>query len=265
MPQTRSRCFSARAIEAMRIDEVFDARIASGATTASSSPNSFCFTSRFSNTASTTTWQPLRSDRLSAMPRLASVLATSASVNRPLVTRPFKVSRIAAFALAAPPAAASNMIALMPPCAVTCAMPRPMAPVPTTPTVRSGRFTSRAILISFCLLLRRLPPLRPEWSLGLGHPPAGVGGIEPIQYSERALRLATYRHQPEPHLGIMGGQRRRRHFLDQLVDADATRARQIAEASVHGIRHTDGQGGHGCPLAIDHAGHKQPGVSSLLP
>ncbi len=145
MPQTRSRCFSARAIEAMRIDEVFDARIASGATTASSSPNSFCFTSRFSNTASTTTWQPFRSDRLSATPRLASVLATSASVSRPLVTRPFKVSRMAAFALAAPPAAASNMMALMPPCAVTCAMPRPMAPVPTTPTVRSGRLMSRVI------------------------------------------------------------------------------------------------------------------------
>ena len=48
-----------------------------------------------------------------------------------------------AFALAAPPAAASNMIALMPPCAVTCAMPRPMAPVPTTPTVRSERLMSR--------------------------------------------------------------------------------------------------------------------------
>ena len=31
MPQTRSRCFSERAIEAMRIDEVFEARMQSGA------------------------------------------------------------------------------------------------------------------------------------------------------------------------------------------------------------------------------------------
>ena len=148
MPQTRSRCFSERAIEAMRIDEVLEARMVSGGTTASSSPNSFCLTSRFSNTASTTTWQALRSSSLSATARLASVLARSASVSRPLATRPFSVSRIAAFAFAAPPAAASNMIAFMPPCAVTCAMPRPMAPVPTTPTTRSERFTSRAILSS---------------------------------------------------------------------------------------------------------------------
>src|SRR5215216_511222 len=145
MPQTRSRCFSERAIEAMRIDEVLEARMVSGGTTASSSPNSFCLTSRFSNTASTMTWQAFRSSILSATARLASVLARSASVSRPLATRPFSVSRIAAFAFAAPPAAASNMIAFIPPCAVTCAMPRPMAPVPTTPTTRSGRFTSRAI------------------------------------------------------------------------------------------------------------------------
>ena len=153
MPQTRSRCFSERAIEAMRIDEVLEARMQSGATTASSSPNSFCFTSRFSNTASTTTWQPLRSSSVSATPRLASVLARSASVSRPLATRPFSVSRMPAFALAAPPAAASNMMALMPPCAVTCAMPRPMAPVPTTPTVRSGRLMSRVIVMSLLLAL----------------------------------------------------------------------------------------------------------------
>ena len=49
--------------------------------------------------------------------------------------------------------------AFMPPCAVTCAMPRPMAPVPTTPTVRSGRLMSSVICCPFCLLLRHLAPL----------------------------------------------------------------------------------------------------------
>ena len=49
--------------------------------------------------------------------------------------------------------AASNRIALMPPCAVTCAMPRPMAPVPTTPTMRSGRLMSRVIRFSICVVL----------------------------------------------------------------------------------------------------------------
>ena len=115
MPQTRSRCFSARAIEAMRIDEVLEARIASGEMTASSSPNSFCFTSRFSNTASTTMWHDLRSAMASATPRLASALARSASVSRPLATSPLSVSRIAALAFAAPPGAASNISAFMPP------------------------------------------------------------------------------------------------------------------------------------------------------
>src|SRR5690242_3453003 len=157
MPQTRSRCLSALAMEAMRIDEVLEARMQSGATTASSSPNSLRFTSRFSNTASTTTWQPLRSSSLSATARLASTLATSASVSRPFATRPFSVSRMPAFALAAPPWAASNRIALMPPCAVTCAMPRPMAPVPTTPTVRSGRLMSRVMLSPTRCLLLLLP------------------------------------------------------------------------------------------------------------
>src|SRR5579883_1326229 len=154
MPQTRVRCLSERAIEEMRIDEVLEAMIVSGETTASSSPNSFCLTSRFSNTASTTTWQSFNAPSESATARLASVLARSASVSRPLATRPFRTSRIAPFALAAPPAAASYIRALMPPWAVTCAMPRPMAPVPTTPTTRSGRLTSNVIRVFLLSALR---------------------------------------------------------------------------------------------------------------
>src|SRR5262245_35172780 len=161
MPQTRSRCFSERAIEAMRIDEVLEARMASGETTASNSPNNFCLTSRFSNTASITMWQPLRSLRPPATVKLASVLARSVSLRRPLATRPFNVSRMAALALAAPPSTASNMMALMPPCAVTCAMPRPMAPVPTTPTARSERLMSRVMdppPLSLACVTGRLEP-----------------------------------------------------------------------------------------------------------
>ena len=174
MPQTRSRCLSERAIEAMRIDEVFDARMQSGATTASSSPNSFCLTSRFSNTASTTTWQALRSSSLSATARLASVQARSASVSRPLATSPFSVSRMPAFALAAPPAAASYSSAFIAPLsaepwAVTCAMPRPIAPVPTTPTVRSGRLMSRVML----------PPVGRSSLQNPRHPERSEGSREP--------------------------------------------------------------------------------------
>jgi hypothetical protein len=131
MPQTRSRCFSERAIEAMRIDEVLEARMRLGRDHGFELAEQLLLDLEVLEHRLDDDVAALRSSSLSATrgwrrswrDRRRSAALGDQALQR-LEDRGLRLGRTAG--------AASNMTAFMPPCAVTCAMPRPMAPVPTT-------------------------------------------------------------------------------------------------------------------------------------
>ena len=141
-PAKRCGVFSFAAMLVTDIDEVLETSMQSGATIFSSSPNTWRLTSRFSTTASMTTWHGLSS--VKALTTLMRAVAAAASS---LLMLPFSTARVSILAMksrasSAAPARVSIINTCMPPAAATCTMPRPIAPVPSTPTVRSGRFAS---------------------------------------------------------------------------------------------------------------------------
>ena len=146
-PAKRCGVFSLAAIVVTDIDEVLVARMHSGVTMPSRSPNSARLASRFSTIASTTMWQALNS--ASDWATLIRAVAASASA---VVMLPFSAARLSILATksrasSAAPARVSIISTCMPPAAATCTMPRPMAPVPITPIQRSARLASKPIMI----------------------------------------------------------------------------------------------------------------------
>ena len=119
----------------MDSDEVFDARMQSSATTPSSAANRSRFTSRRSTMASTTTWQFDMSVRAVADSTRASAACASAALSLPFWASFSQVWRSDSRAAATASALVSYRRTRRPACAAICAMPRPMAPAPTTPMV----------------------------------------------------------------------------------------------------------------------------------
>ncbi len=135
IPAIRSGCSMPAAIAPIGSDEVFEARIASGPATASRRLKTSRLTSSFSTMASTTASQPARSSRAPAgsMRPIAASVSTSSAL--PSATRFLRRAAIFSRALAAAPSMASNRRTDTPPWAATCAMPDPMAPAPTMPSM----------------------------------------------------------------------------------------------------------------------------------
>src|SRR4051812_1857269 len=122
MPTTRSGRGAALAIAVMGIDDVFEASTASGASSPSLA-NSSRLSSRRSGAASTITSQPARS---------SSAGAGSGASNDCC----FRSHRATIFAIAASMSAIGSWSRLSAPAwAASCAMPAPMVPAPTTPTL----------------------------------------------------------------------------------------------------------------------------------
>src|ERR1700722_708380 len=115
-------------------EEVLDARMASAATTRSSSANSARFTANSSMTASMTTAQPASSATDSTAVRSR---ASGSTLRRPLATCALTRARMPSTARAAAPPAASAISTRRPATAATWAIPAPMVPAPTMPTVHS--------------------------------------------------------------------------------------------------------------------------------
>src|SRR6202035_3750222 len=111
-------------------EEVLEARIASTATTCSSSPNSARLTARSSTTASITTPQPARPATESAA---VTSSASGATLRRPVATCALTRSRMPATARSAAPGTASVIRTRRPATAATWAIPAPIVPAPTTP------------------------------------------------------------------------------------------------------------------------------------
>src|SRR5690606_38064516 len=119
-------------------------------TIASSCTNSSRLTSSRSTIASTTRSQSPSAASASAATRRARAAAASPVLIRPLSTSFAKTSSTLATAEASAEALLSYRRTVMPLCANSCAMPRPIAPLPTTPIRSNGD-----VLIAPILLERR--------------------------------------------------------------------------------------------------------------
>ena len=133
IPTKRAGCFNFAPIEVIDIDDVLVARIQSLVTIASSDVNNCCFTSKFSTIASTTKADCLNSLNEEAACRRETAAVACSEVMRPLSTNIVSTFRIESQAACAAPSRASNNSTVWPATAATCAIPVPMAPLPTTP------------------------------------------------------------------------------------------------------------------------------------
>ena len=129
-------------VPVMKIVEVVDARIQSGFTTFSSAEKSWRLADKSSTIASTTRWEGARPSTDSTISSRRRVLSTSPAGMRPFSTSLPRLWPIESRAFCAAPGWLSNTRVRTPHCARTCAMPRPMVPVPATPATRSLRLES---------------------------------------------------------------------------------------------------------------------------
>ena len=116
-------------------DEVFEARMQSSATTPSRAANRSRLTSRRSTMASTTNWHCDMSVSAVADSTRASAACASAAVSLPFSASLSQVWRNDSRAAATASALVSYRRTRRPACAAIWALPRPMAPAPTTPMV----------------------------------------------------------------------------------------------------------------------------------
>ena len=77
--------------------------------------------------------------------RRSFAAAASSALMRLFSTLRSSMPKMKSRAAAEAPSAASYSTAVIPPVMVTCAMPRPIAPAPSTPTVTFPELKSRAI------------------------------------------------------------------------------------------------------------------------
>ncbi|MCY1243595.1 hypothetical protein D9M72_566190 [compost metagenome] len=131
----RPGCFAPTAIAVIDSEDVFEAMTASSRRIASSLAISSRLTSSFSTMASSTMSQPARSSSAPQGLTRASVASASAALILPLSASLASVSCRYWRAAATACGLASYRLTVRPAWAAICAMPRPMAPVPTTPSV----------------------------------------------------------------------------------------------------------------------------------
>ncbi len=144
-PATRSGRLQAAAIEVTESEDVLVARMQSAAMMSSSCWNRRFLTSMFSTIASMTTFAEARSSTRETTSSLAFAAARAAGEILPFSASLPRVPMTVSRALAAAPCRASNISTRMPAWAAICAMPRPMAPVPTMPMQRSADRMSAGI------------------------------------------------------------------------------------------------------------------------
>ena len=141
-PPTRAGSPQPAAISVTDSEDVLVAITASGAMRFSSSRNKARLAARSSTIASMTMPAGDTSSSEPIARRRPMTPFFACAVTRPFATWPSSALSIAATASRAAPSRESNSSAVMPACAQTCAMPRPMVPAPITATVRAGRCKS---------------------------------------------------------------------------------------------------------------------------
>ena len=113
--------------------EVLDANTASAGSEASAFLVASALTSRFSNTASTASWQSFSAPKSGVAVTRASVSSRFGWVSRPRFTSLSSSAAICALPLSAEAWSLSIRTISRPACAATVAMPEPIRPAPKTP------------------------------------------------------------------------------------------------------------------------------------
>ena len=142
-PRTRSGRPVVAAISVIESEEVLLAKTAVGGTSLSRAWKTSRFASTFSTTASTTSSHGARS-RSSVVPLMfASTLSRSSAVTFPFATPSSRNFRIRPRPLSRVGLSTSRTHVRSPAWALTCAIPEPMRPHPTTPTVFNAAIAFR--------------------------------------------------------------------------------------------------------------------------
>ncbi len=145
-PAKRSGCCSWAASAVTDSDEVLVASTAWAGSRVSRSANRACLASARSTMASTTRSQPASADRPSTACSCVVHVCACAALMRSRAWDCCQYATMVLRAASAAPGCASSSTTRQPACAASCAIPRPMAPAPTTPTVEKEWFVMRLSL-----------------------------------------------------------------------------------------------------------------------
>ena len=133
-PTKRVGRLVAAAISVIDSEDVFEAKMAVGATTASRAANTSRLAARFSIAASITRSRSAKSASC-VVPWMRAWMAVFCSaVSLPFSTPPARNFSMRARPLASAASSTSRTRTSKPACAATCTIPEPMRPQPTTPT-----------------------------------------------------------------------------------------------------------------------------------
>ncbi len=117
------------------MDDVFDARIASGFRIGQSAAKILTLIASFSVAASITMSQSAKASLLVAVAMRPSAAALSSALSSPFFTCRSMLPDMVASALSSAACCTSISTTDRPDCAATCAMPLPIRPAPMTPSV----------------------------------------------------------------------------------------------------------------------------------
>jgi hypothetical protein len=148
MPTTRPGCRSGDAMAVIEIDDVFDARMHSGATMLSSRAKSSRLASRSSTIASTTSDTTQASGSVTTVVMRSTAAAAAPPSSRPLAASLFSASAMPARAASAAPKRVSWSWTRWPASAAIWAMPAPIVPAPMTATLASRGSAAAPIIAS---------------------------------------------------------------------------------------------------------------------
>ena len=135
-PMTCAGRFVSAAMRVMEMEEVLLARIAAGLAMRLSSVKTAALISKVSGTASMMRSQLARLSRLVWQSTRASASAAAASVSVPLATRRARERFMVLCERSSVAVDLSTIMTVKPDWAATCAIPVPICPPPTTPTLR---------------------------------------------------------------------------------------------------------------------------------
>ena len=135
MPMTRSGLSTPEAISVIEMELVFVARIVSGPLTSPSRAKMSCFSSAFSGTASTTSWASLSPAGSVVVRMRARAPSASPAEIFSFLTCLWRLRSIVPLAPSRAPASTSTISTSRPAIEQTWAIPFPIVPAPTTPTL----------------------------------------------------------------------------------------------------------------------------------
>src|SRR6186713_2072305 len=174
--------------------------------------------------------QPASAASSPADESFACAAVRSSPVSLPLATRRSRLLSMVASPLASAEAWISTSTTSKPDCAATCAMPLPIVPAPTTPTLRISMLEASISTSSPC----RAEPSKPRGGSDQRRALALEPGLEASELrSQRGAHTDERRRSPHPDAG-------HRHQLDQSEHSQAEhRGMQLDDPAPRQARHAE--------------------------